>query len=206
MIFSYSQFKRLTKKSPTRTITKAPKHRKGFTLVETLVAIAILMLAITGPLTAASKALNIALTTRDQVVATFLVQDVHEYIQSIKDSNVYNSAGWLESIKTANDGSLCTQANPCIIDTSRVSGAPNVATRPSQTFTTQLYRDSLGRFTHVESDYTPTNFSREFYVEESQVEGYGNRSQARVVVTVRWMNGSTPFETTFETYIYRVVQ
>lgn len=55
---------------------------KGFTLVETLVAIAILMISIAGPLTIANKSLTAAVYARDQVEASFIAQEVVEKIKN----------------------------------------------------------------------------------------------------------------------------
>lgn len=181
---------------------RVSRNKQGFTLVETLVAISILMIAITGPLTIASKALTTALTSRDQVIATFLVQDVHEYIHNIKDRNLYRNNPWLQDL---GNGTSCTVSSPCIIDTSGVLGSPAAATAVSGN-NTQLYRDSIGRYTHVATNNTRTIFNRQFYIEELPLQDLGQTYQARVVVKVSWMNAGSPFETTFDTYIYRTVQ
>lgn len=59
----------------------------GFTLIETLVAITILLVAIGGPLTLATKSLFSAIVAKDQFIATYLVQDAIEYIRYKRDSN-----------------------------------------------------------------------------------------------------------------------
>lgn len=62
--------------------------RSGFTLVETLVAIAILMIAVAGPLTVANQALTAALGARDTMIASYLAEEGMESIKNIKDNNV----------------------------------------------------------------------------------------------------------------------
>jgi hypothetical protein len=52
--------------------------KSGFTIVETLVAVAILMIAIAGPLTIVNKSLRAAMEAQDQVTAAYLAQDVIE--------------------------------------------------------------------------------------------------------------------------------
>src|ERR1035437_8020416 len=59
----------------------------GFTLVETLVAIAILMIAIAGPLTVAEKGLSAAIYARDKLIGSYLAQDGMEAIKNIVDTN-----------------------------------------------------------------------------------------------------------------------
>ncbi len=57
-------------------------YSSGFTIIETLVAITILMIAIAGPITIAKKGLNASLYARDQVTASFLAQDMMESIKN----------------------------------------------------------------------------------------------------------------------------
>ncbi len=178
------------------------KKSKGFTIIETLVAITILMIAITGPLTIASKALTTAINARDQVVATFLVQDVHEYIHNIKDRNIYAGNAWLTDLGS---GSSCTQSAPCIIDTSGSVGAQTSAVTANAN-NQRLYKDGFGRFTHISTNTTPTQFYRTFYIEQSSEQDFNQQYMARVVVTVRWSGNGINFDTTFDSYVYRVVQ
>ena len=51
------------------------KTEKGYSLVEVLIAVSILMLAIVGPLTIAAKSLQSAQYARQQTTAFFLAQE-----------------------------------------------------------------------------------------------------------------------------------
>ena len=66
---------------------------KGFTLIETLVAVLLLSIAIAGPLTIASKALSTALIAKDQIGAYYLAQDAIEYLRYARDSNCLAAGG-----------------------------------------------------------------------------------------------------------------
>jgi prepilin-type N-terminal cleavage/methylation domain-containing protein len=61
------------------------QNNKGFTLIETLVAITILMISIAGPLTIAQKSLTAATIAKDQVIASFLAQEMIEQIKNDRD-------------------------------------------------------------------------------------------------------------------------
>jgi Tfp pilus assembly protein PilV len=58
----------------------------GFTLIEALVAIAVLMVAITGPMVLAQKSLSSADLSKDQTTASFLAQDAIEDVLNIRDT------------------------------------------------------------------------------------------------------------------------
>lgn len=84
------------------------KSNKGFTLVETLVAITILMISIAGPLTVAQKSLMAAIYAKDQVTASFLAQDLVEQIKNDRDREGFTP--WFNTF-TAEDCVLKVQNN-----------------------------------------------------------------------------------------------
>ena len=69
---------------------------KGFTLVETMVAITILTLAVSGAFMAASSAINAANIASDQLTASYLAQEGIEYVRVMRDNTyltAYHAAG-----------------------------------------------------------------------------------------------------------------
>ena len=74
------------------------KTEKGFTLVETLVAITILLLVIIGPLTVAQKGIQNAYYANEQVTAVFLAQEAIEAVRELRDTNALEEyEGWASS-------------------------------------------------------------------------------------------------------------
>lgn len=61
---------------------------RGFTLVETMVAISILLIAITGPMSAISKSLSQIAIARDQMIAINFAQQGIEAVRQARDSNM----------------------------------------------------------------------------------------------------------------------
>lgn len=135
------------------------KKNGGFTIIETLVAITILMIAIAGPLTIANQALHAALDARDQMIASNLAQETIEEVRNLKDNY-------------ANEGSLLTIFQNHI-DANFSSGNTYTAEADpfgSYKFSTctvegngdcALYLGSNG-YTYSQNDAVPTNFFRSF--------------------------------------------
>lgn len=61
-------------------------NMKGFTLIETMIAVTILTLAMAGPLFTASRAIVAAETARDQLAASYLAQEGIEYARMMRDN------------------------------------------------------------------------------------------------------------------------
>ncbi len=66
--------------------------RRGFTLIETLVAISLLSVAIVTPMSLASQSLAAAYYSRDQVTAYHLAQEAIETLRSIRDGRILGIA------------------------------------------------------------------------------------------------------------------
>lgn len=63
------------------------KHRSGFSLIESILAVAVLSLGIVGVIPLMSAGLNEAMKSRDQMTAAMLAQEGIEIIQNIRDNN-----------------------------------------------------------------------------------------------------------------------
>lgn len=174
--------------------------KKGFTIVETLVAITVLMIAISGPLTVSFRALNAAVSSRNQMVATFLAQDAVEYARNIKDNNIVdsgNNEGWLARIGE------CTINSMCMVNT-----LSNTIVSDCRAFTEKecaLYKDSSGRYSH-DSTGTKTSFFRTMYIQNIQPID-DDKIVAELVVDVVWTTGDViPASTTLRTKIYNIAK
>lgn len=64
---------------------------KGFTLIETMVAVTILAFAVAGPLFTASRVVVSAQTARDQLTASYLAQEGIEYVRMMRDKEYLSS-------------------------------------------------------------------------------------------------------------------
>ncbi len=98
---------------------------KGFTLIETLVAITILMISIVGPLTIAQKSLMAATLAKDQVIASFLAQEVVEKIKNDRDLHLRSGNKINDTWLTAFDsdsGNCVNSACPLYIQSDGIYG------------------------------------------------------------------------------------
>lgn len=64
------------------------KHVRGFTLIETLVAVSILTVAIVAPMTLTQQSLSSAYYARDQIAAYNLAQEGIESVRAIRDGQI----------------------------------------------------------------------------------------------------------------------
>ncbi len=75
----------------------------GFTLIETMVAITILVVAVSGPLTLASQSLFASVYAKDQTTAFYLAQEAVELVRNKRDGNMLEfldgqGTNWLAGI------------------------------------------------------------------------------------------------------------
>lgn len=89
------------------------KTLTAFTLLETLVAVAVLLMALLGPFSIAQQALRSAYYARDQVTAYYLAQEGVEFVRAVRDKNYLEGNGWLDGIEA-----VCTDG-PCTVDFTR---------------------------------------------------------------------------------------
>lgn len=161
----------------------APAARRGFTLVETLVAIAVLLLAVAAPLTLGSQGLTSSRIARDQVVATYLMQDAIEYIHNRRDTNRLSGAGWLDGLEECMSDECRISTKADFENEDAVEACPQAGC-PVLNFHTNAGFYSYDGGPGGNGTWVPTKFVRTVTVEET-VPGI----EARVDVTVSWIDG-----------------
>lgn len=168
------------------------RNQRGFTLVETLVAIAILMISIVGPLYSVYQAVQSTYIARDQLIATSLAQEGIEYVRHNRDSTyLYNLAHPSGTVNWMNGLSACQVAGKsCTIDAADGTNPPvtcAAACTPLNLSATGLYVQSAG---------TPTRFTRSVKINTV------NQNEVVVLVTVSWVNSHIPFSITVTEHLY----
>ena len=174
------------------------KNNKGFTMVETLVAVAILMISIAGPLTIAQKGLTAAIYAKDQVIATFLAEDAVEYIKNMRDENVNAAAGWLDNIEYVNNGPCLDSTDLCVVSTvPGLAAASQGFSRVSNPDGTVISNEGSGYAYGVSQK---TQFSRVYYLKNVTTD------EATLIVKVTWANGVVQNSVVLENQIFNIIR
>ncbi|MDD5318959.1 MAG: prepilin-type N-terminal cleavage/methylation domain-containing protein [Candidatus Pacebacteria bacterium] len=159
------------------------KNKKGFTIVETLVAITILVLALTAPLSIVAQALHSSYFARDQVTAFYLGQDVVEYIHNQRDAN--SLANLSDSTQWLNGLSKCFAATGCQIDA--ISGQITDYAPGSYLYIS----NTTGAYRYTQTGGTPTNFTRTVFITNPDGSTPTGASKEVVIkAVVSWNTGS----------------
>lgn len=154
--------------------------KRGFTIVESLVAISILVLAISGATSAVQTGLSSYIFSKDQVIAFYLVQEGFEQIRNIRDENSLRGQHWLTGV-SFNASDPCFFGSACIVD----PVLSNVPTRCSAGpgSCPVLRQDVTTGFFGYNGTWPATIFRREIIL--TQV----NANEISILVTVNWSKG-----------------
>ncbi len=172
-------------------ISNKKKLEKGFTLIETFIAITVLLIAIAGPFTLVMKALSAAKATKGQIISTYLAQEAIEYVRNIRDENILTGNNWLTDLngrRVKADGTteICLDCNcvaeKCILNapirrdvTTCEGDCPPIRFNAE----TKLYGYSN------ESGWADSVFTRTVEIEEIE-----DNVEVIVTVTMEWQDGS----------------
>lgn len=161
------------------------KKQRGFTVVEALVAVAILSLSIVATFGAVQNGLQYSGLTKDEITAFYLIQESIEYVKNIRDENaLYTLNGsprnWLYGVSNlASD--VCYFGKVCQLDMN--SGTKlTTCTGGSGNCTTLRVDPSTGAY-GLNGSWTATNFKREMSVSTIP----NNSDEVRLTVTVSWV-------------------
>ena len=140
---------------------------RGFTIIETLVAISILAVAIVGPLTAANVTGKSFRAAQDTLTASLLAQEGMEAIHARRDDNLLTASPWLTGL------SSCVGAS-CKVNAITKTFTACAGSCPA------VYVNSFGHY-NQESDGTRTIFNRSLSITQ-------NGNVALSITTVTWTN------------------
>ena len=196
------------KKIKSRTKSK---QQGGFTLLETLVAIFILSLALTGPIYIATLAIRSSVESRDSISAYYLAEEAIEVIRNRRDTRSLYRGGdldghdWLKytlpTTGSVTDGIDCFNGvgateNVCTMTRNSSGGGytfeacpTGEGSCPALSFNPTSSTGIIYGETGITAE--TSKFSREFYLQTAPGDtGTGDNPQREVnlVVTVRWQD------------------
>jgi len=166
---------------------------KGFTLLETIVAIAVLTLAFLGPLAVSTFLLSRSSFSSNQVIAYNLAEEGMELIINKRDSLIFAdpSGGW-NTFKTTMQSAQCHVGNGCYINIT--NGAMNGCGGNCPV----LRKDTVSGLYSYDASDPATIFERRIFIPAG-----GGTDEKQVRVTVLWQEkkgGTRSF--VFERYVY----
>jgi len=181
---------------------KRKNHKKrAFTLVESLVAISILMIAIASPMLLAQKGLSTANLSKDQMIAAFLAQDAIESVKNIRDQIAAKSnptTDWLAG--TILDKCICKDDTECNLDSpgknycainttsSHISGweLSDIIPNTLEPVPLKISYDNSDLFEKYDYEgSTDSKFTRYINIRKDPANS-GNQNEAVVHVRVSW--------------------
>lgn len=181
------------------------KNQRGFTILESIVAILVLSLSVSGVFSAVQQSLSQAIIAKDEVKAFYLAQEAVEIIRNKRDINQLDkinggSRTWLDGIiDKCSFGSICTveaiSFNNIVNCGSEWGNCPFLKQNLNQSSNTfSLYG--------YNSAWTDTNFKREIKIERVRDDLFGNPVEIAVVVRIFWTKGSKNMEFKAKTYLF----
>lgn len=153
--------------------------KKGFSLIETIIAISIFTIVITGPLTLSSRSLKAASAAKNNFIASMLAQEGIELIRSYRINNVLQGQTWMNDLIDATPS--CRLSPGCYVDskTLRTTGqTQNFDAKHCPSTCPVMLVDSNGIYNY--SSGTASIFTRDILMNEV------NQNMVRVIVTITW--------------------
>lgn len=158
-------------------INKIPQNKnKGFTLIEVLVAIFILITAVVVPLTIGSKAFAYSNFVRDQSTASYLAQEAVEYIRLQRDNASLQALPFTDAWESFSVKVKDCDSDGCTVD------VENDSIKLCESACGALYVQPSGKY-----GYTASSLSKGFTrTVKVTFEGVGALRRAKVSVDVAW--------------------
>lgn len=160
-------------------ILNSMKKQGGFTILESIIAIMVLSLSISGVFSAVQQSLSQATLAKDEVKAFYLAQEAIEIIRNKRDNNQLaeingGANNWLDGITSA-----CPFDRVCTFDATDFSAVVNCGTDWGSC-TQNLKQDPTSHLYGYNSSWIATGFKREVQIESV------NADEIIVTVKISW--------------------
>lgn len=184
-------------------------NQKGFTLLETLIAIFILTLTITAPVYIASLSFLSTIYNRDTVTAQYIAEEVIEVIRNKRDEKALQDGPiqWTTLIDNQNcvinagaqPDNKCYMVKNIITETYDFRACPINGTCPNISFDPESDDVIYGK----SSISITSKFIREFYIQRETVNG-NDADGVKIVVNIKWSDKGVNKIYTLTERLYKV--
>lgn len=169
-------------------------NKMGFTLVETLVAISILLMAVVAPLGILARDITVVFGVRDKITALYLAEDAVDYVKYKIDTNFNTPQYWLTGLDS------CVGGGACQVDSfsDTITSCSGTCSLLNINLSTGVYGYSSGspsKFTRTVTvqGITPTTNDPYFKTAPQEVE---------IKATVSWQDHGTTRQTTVSEHAF----
>ncbi len=163
---------------------KVVSELRGFTLIETMVAISILLMSMTSPIIIARQGMVSARQARNSITAFYMAQDAIEYIRNVRDSNFLSGQPWL------------TNFDPCLDNNCRVDTLNDDFSKAFSSCDTVNGCPEINKIVDVNGNFTfydyNTSYPSSGFVRNVKIVTI-NSDEVRVEVKILWDKGKRNF-------------
>ncbi len=156
---------------------KTINQQKGFTIIESLMAISILVAVVTGAMGAAQIGISSYTSSKNQITASYLAQEGFEQLRNLRDQNGLTASHWLAGIAQATSDP-CDPSKVCTV--SPFESTSMIACSGTCPY---LRQDPLTGVYGYAPAWTETLFKREISLVAL------NADEILVTVTISWSKG-----------------
>ena len=175
-------------------IVKPNKKVRGFTLIETMVATGVLLIAVVGPMSLLGNSLNNIYFVRDQMLAVNLAQEGVEVVRQRRDTNFLSGVAWDGGFGTSD----CAGGVTCVVDTN-----PTLAIMKCNGLCTEkVYKDPTDGFYHQYPSTPPLGVTPSLFTRKVNLVRV-NGNEYTITVNVSWSTGRIPGSVTVTESIFR---
>jgi Tfp pilus assembly protein PilV len=182
--------------------------RSGLTLVETLVAISILLMSVVGPIVIYARSISDARYAKDKMTAYYLAQEAIELVRFRVGSNLNSGYDWFGNASNPLDYDLydCNDSSGPNTDVCTINSLNSKICKPdgTQPCDSNLYINSSGVYYNIPFGVSPTDpiskFSRIVFF-NSYATANTQKNGTVVSSTVSWKQSGTEKKVTLNEYI-----
>ncbi len=161
------------------------KTKSGFTLVETLVAITILLIGVLGPITVATRGITDGLYAQNQLIATHLAQEGLDLLSAQIQNNYENGDTFLDGLNN------CLSSPYCAAGDLAVSGPITFPSCSSVSDCKIAYDSNSHFYKQYDTNNTTANFVGPVFTRTLVVE-IPTPIEVSLKSTVTWTNKTNP--------------